>query len=76
MKVLVSNMFVGESVVSLACDVVMNEVVSGTEALCIDDELKYINIGDNVLSMKGGDVIVCVVSFDVTESACVYWLDY
>ena len=47
-------------VVSVACDVGVNLVGSSTstEASCTDDELKHVSIGDNVVSMKGGDVIV------------------
>ena len=49
---------VGDSVISLACNVLMSIVGSGTEASCTDDELKYVNIVDNMASMKCGDVIV------------------
>ena len=67
MKVLVSDRFVVNSVVSLACDVLMNVVVSGTDTSCADDGLKHVNIGDHVASMKCGDVIVFVASCEVTE---------
>ena len=55
--IVMMDISVGDSVVSLACDVLINVSGSDTEASCTDDELKHINVCDHVVSMNDINVI-------------------
>ena len=68
--IVIMDLTVGDSVVSLACGVRMHVVGSGNESSCTDDEFKHVNIGDHVVSMKEGHIIMFVSGCDVTESEC------
>ena len=77
--IVMMDVSVGDSVVSVAynvlmhvvvngneaCDVLMNVVVSGTEASGTDEELTHINTDDSMVSMKGSDVIMTLQSLFV-----------